>query len=116
MGCGLDAHPLEFVAGIISKTQTITTIDAFERVGQRVTVAGIRQSSRRSKTSKGDMMLFLTIEDLVGVLDVIVFPDVYSRARQLLSASTPIFLTGIMEIDSQRSEPFLRCEKITRVA
>jgi DNA-directed DNA polymerase III PolC len=115
LGCGLDAHPLEFVSAIIATSQAITTIEAFERIGQRVTVAGIRQSSRRSKTSRGDMMMFLTIEDLVGVLDVIVFPDVYNRAKNQLSSAAPIFLTGIMEIDGQRSEPFLRCEKISRV-
>jgi DNA polymerase III alpha subunit len=54
LGVGLEAHPLELAAGKILAAGAITTLEAAERVGKRVTVAGVRQSSHRSKTSKGE--------------------------------------------------------------
>jgi DNA polymerase III alpha subunit len=116
LGASLEAHPLELVAAKIKAAGAITTLEALGHVGQRVTVAGIRQSSHRSKTAKGDSMMFLSLEDLSGMLDVIFFPDVYRRARADLGSTTPILVTGSMELDDERSEPYLRAEKVTRLA
>ena len=110
LGTSLEAHPLELIPEKL--TGAISTIDAVERVGRRVTVAGGRQTSRRSRTAKGDAMLFLTIEDLQGTLDVILFPDVYRSATSLLDANPPLLITGVMEIDG---EPYLRAEKVVAV-
>jgi DNA polymerase-3 subunit alpha len=115
LGCNLEAHPLEFAAELIATSGSITTIDAAEKIGQRVNVAGIRQSSHRIKTSKGELMMFLTIEDMAGVLDVIIFPEIYNQVKAFLTTTYPVFVTGIMEIDSERGEPYLRCENITLV-
>ena len=42
----------------------IPTLEAAGRIGERVTVAGLRQSGHRSRTAKGEAMMFLTLEDL----------------------------------------------------
>jgi DNA polymerase-3 subunit alpha len=114
LGISLEAHPLELVAEKIAAAGAISTVEAAERIGQRVTVAGLRQTSHRSRTAKGELMMFLTLEDLAGMLDVILFPDVYRQARRVLHSNKPILVTGMMEIDSSRSEPLLRAEKIAR--
>ena len=80
-----------------------------------MTVAGVRQTSHRSRTAKGDSMLFLTLEDLDGTLDAILFPEVYRRAKSLIDSSTPLLITGVMEMDAERGEPFLRAEKVVSV-
>jgi DNA-directed DNA polymerase III PolC len=115
LGASLEAHPLELVTAKIKAAGAITTLEALGHIGQRVTVAGIRQSSHRSKTVKGDSMMFLSLEDLSGMLDVIIFPEVYQRARAGLGSKTPILVTGSMELDDDRSEPYLRAEKVTRL-
>ena len=115
LGISLDAHPLDLVAGRISKSGAITTVDAAGRVGQRVTIAGIRQSGHRSRTAKGDLMLFMTLEDLAGMLDVAVFPDVYRQVRGFIHSSEPILITGVVRTDSGRSEPLLVAEKVKRL-
>jgi len=115
LGSSLDAHPLELVAGRISAAGAITTVDAACRVGQRVTVAGIRQSGHRSRTAQGDLMLFLTLEDLAGMLDVAVFPDVYRQVRSFIHSSGPFLVTGIIKTDSGRSEPLLVAEKVKQL-
>jgi DNA-directed DNA polymerase III PolC len=113
LGTSLEAHPLELVLDKI--TGAISSIDAVEKIGRRVTVAGVRQTSRRSRTAKGDIMLFLTIEDLQGTLDVIVFPDVYRVAQSFLDSNPPLLITGVMEMDKERREPYLRAEKVASI-
>ena len=112
LGIAVDAHPLELVAGQIAASGAMNTLEAAGRIGQRVTVAGVRQSSRRSKTARGDWMMFLTLEDLEGMLDVVVWPEVYRRARQALGASDTLLVTGTIELDAKRSEPLLVAEQV----
>jgi len=104
LGASLDAHPLELVSEEIMVAGAISTLDAVERIGRRVTVAGVRQTSHRSRTAKGD-----------GILDAILFPEVYRTAKSLFDSSKPFLITGVMEIDTERGEPFLRAEKIVLV-
>jgi len=73
LDASLDAHPLEFMMEKIKGAGAISTLDATERIGRRVTVAGIRQTSHHSRTAKGEAMLFITLEDIDGTLDTILF-------------------------------------------
>lgn len=111
LGVSLEAHPLELVKEKI--TGAISTLEAVEQVGRRVTVAGVRQTSRRSRTSKGEMMMFLTLEDFNGTLDVILFPDIYRAVKSLINSNMPFLVTGMMEMDAGREEPYLRAEKLS---
>jgi DNA polymerase-3 subunit alpha len=115
LGASLDAHPLELVADKIVQAGALTTLEAVERIGRRVTVAGIRQTSHRSRTTNGESMLFLTLEDLHGTLDAILFPDAYRAAKSLMASNFPLLITGIMEMDTERGEPFLRTERVVRL-
>lgn len=112
LGASLDAHPLELAAAKIAASGAITILEAVERVGRRVTVAGVRQTSHRSRTAKGETMLFLTLEDLTGTIDAILFPDSYRNAKSLVGSIEPLLLTGVMEMDVERGEPFMRVEKV----
>ena len=114
LGASLAAHPLELVADNLSGTGAISTVDAVAKVGRRVTVAGVQQASHRTRTARGDM-LFLSFEDLQGTVDAILFPEVYRQAKTSISSTKPFLLTGIMEMDTERGEPFLRVEKVTPV-
>ena len=115
LGLSLEAHPLELVAEQIRLAGAITTVEAAGRVGQQVTVAGLRQSGHSSRTAKGESMMFLTLEDLAGMLDVVLFPDAYHRSREFIHSSAPLLVTGRMEMDSSRAEPLLRAEKVVLV-
>lgn len=112
LGVSLTAHPLELVGDKLKGTGAISTLDAVARVGRRVTIAGVQQSSHHSLTARGAMMLFLSVEDLQGTLDAILFPEVYRQSKGLISSSVPFLLTGMMEMDAERGEPFLRVEKV----
>ncbi|MBT3391573.1 MAG: DNA polymerase III subunit alpha [Chloroflexi bacterium] len=116
LGISLEAHPLELVADQIEQSGAIAIVDAVDWIGQRVTVAGVRQTSRRSRTAKGETMLFLTLEDLSGTLDVIVFPALYGQVKQIAMSSHPVLITGILEIDKERDEPTLKAEKLMELS
>lgn len=47
--------------------------------------------------------------------DAILFPEVYRVSKSLFNSTVPLLVTGIMEIDTERGEPFLRVEKIALV-
>jgi DNA polymerase-3 subunit alpha len=115
LGASLEAHPLELAAEKIAASGAITIVDAVSRVGRRVTVAGIRQSGHRSRTAKGESMMFLTLEDLSGTLDVVLFPDVYRQARAFIHSAEPLLVTGMVEMDISRGEPLLKAEKVAAV-
>jgi error-prone DNA polymerase len=112
LGISVEAHPLELVADRIRKAGAVSIAEAVERIGQRVTVAGVRQMSRRSRTAKGETMLFLALEDLSGTLDVIVFPDLYRQVKQIATSNHPMLITGVLEMDKGREEPSLKAERI----
>jgi DNA polymerase III alpha subunit len=105
--------PTELATDRIAATGAISTLEAAERIGQRVTVAGVRQTSHRSRTAKGEPMLFLPLEELSGMLEVILFPQVYRQAREIVSSGRPFLVTGMVELDAGRGEPFLKAEKVT---
>ena len=116
LGISLEAHPLEMVAEKVRAAGAITTVEAAGKVGQRVTVAGLRQSGHRSKTAKGEWMMFLTLEDLAGMLDMVLFPDAYRRAQGVVHSSAPLLVTGVVEMDASRGEPMLRAEKVVKIS
>jgi DNA polymerase-3 subunit alpha/error-prone DNA polymerase len=112
LGVSVLAHPMDLVAGQVKKAGALSTVEALEKVGQQVTVAGVRMSSHRHRNSKGEWMAFITLEDLEGMLEAVVLADVYRRYKDEVFSSRPMLLTGTMELDASRGEPMLRVERI----
>ncbi len=113
LGVSVDVHPLDVYASQLKQTKAVSTVEALDTIGQKVVVAGVRQSHRRSKTSSGEWMAFLTLEDFDGMLDVVLFPAVYRYTRrEVFSENRPLIVEGVMEADSEREDPFLRAERV----
>jgi len=45
-------------------------------------------------------------------LDVILFPDVYRVSKSFLDSNPPMLITGVMEMDKERGEPYLRADRV----
>ncbi len=112
LGISLELHPLDRVEGKIRNSGAVSIIDAASRVGQKVTIAGIRQSGHHSRTTKGETMMFLTLEDNSGMLDVVLFPTAYKQFQNVAFSNKPLLVSGVVEMDTARSEPMLNAEKI----
>jgi DNA-directed DNA polymerase III PolC len=115
LGAGVIAHPLELVAGQIASAGAITTLDAASRLGQKVRVAGLRQTWRRVSSESGSFIYFMALEDLEGFLDVIIYPDIYRQSSAALKGPGPYIIEGQVELDKEKGEPFIRAEKIWQI-
>jgi DNA polymerase III alpha subunit len=60
-------------------------------------------------------MMFLTLEDLEGMLDVVVLPEAYRRSRLALGAPDPLLVTGTLELDAKRGELVLVAERVESI-
>lgn len=112
LGTGVIAHPLELVKEQISSANALNTVDASARLEQHVRVAGMRQIWRRSITTRGDYIYFMSLEDLDGMLDVVITAEVYRKSKAALSTPGPYVVEGQVALDSQRGEPHIRAERI----
>ena len=112
LGTGVIAHPLELAEKQIAASGALTTVDAASRLEQHVRVAGMRQIWRRSITTRGEYIYFMSLEDLEGMLDVVISAEVYRRSKAAFSTPGPYVVEGRVDLDSQRGEPFIRAERI----
>ncbi|PYR40478.1 MAG: DNA polymerase III subunit alpha, partial [Acidobacteria bacterium] len=64
-------------------------------------VGGIIASCRPLKTRKGDRMAVFTLEDAVGTVEVVVFPEAYQKAAGLIEAGTLVLVRGTLERDDE---------------
>ncbi len=112
LGTGVIAHPLELAEAKISAAGALNTVEAAARLEQHVRVAGMRQIWRRSITTRGEFIYFMSLEDLEGMLDVVITAEVYRRSKSALATGGPYVVEGLVNLDTQRGEPFIRAEKI----
>jgi len=112
LGVSVAAHKLELRAGQIAGSGAVSILEAAGSAGQRVRVAGVRQTWRRSRARQGDSIYIMGLEDLEGMLDVIIPSKVYSHCRNALRTSGPYLIEGLVEYNEERGEPVLFAEKI----
>ena len=61
---------------------------------------GRRVTAKRTRTSKGEFMLFLTLEDDTDSFEVTLFPKVYRRTAGTLNHKGPYLVTGRVDDDN----------------
>jgi DNA polymerase-3 subunit alpha len=115
LGVSLAAHPLELIEREIKASGAMTTVEAASKIGKLVRVAGMRQTWRRSRTQKGDLIYFMSLEDLEGMLDVIIPGEVYQKYRGELSGPGPYLVEGMLDLNPNTSEPTVRATRFTRL-
>ena len=64
-------------------------------------VGGIVAACRQLKTRKGDRMAVITLEDAIGSVETVVFPEAYQRAAGLLEPGTLVLVRGKLERDDE---------------
>jgi DNA polymerase-3 subunit alpha len=64
-------------------------------------VGGIVAACRQLKTRKGDKMAVFTLEDAIGGVEIVVFPEAYQRAASLIEPGTLVLVRGKLERDEE---------------
>jgi DNA polymerase-3 subunit alpha len=64
-------------------------------------VGGIIAACRQLKTRKGDKMAVFTLEDAIGGVEIVVFPEAYARAAAYIESGTLVLVRGKLERDEE---------------
>jgi len=122
VGVYLSGHPLDDVRELWEKTVTAKTIDFFadDESGraaltdrQQVIIGGVLTNVTTKITRNNDTMAFLTVEDLVGTVEVLLFPKAYERYREKLIPDAKLFLSGRVTISDDDVSGKLICERLS---
>ena len=128
LGLYLSGHPMSNYAEIVRHNpSTILIEDALEKSdNSSVQIAGIVIAFKEILTRRGDKMAFVTLEDISGCIEAVIFADAYAECRDFLTLATnhPLLLVGYMSVDESKiavrakSVSLLRLpdNKITKIA
>lgn len=96
LGLYISGHPLEQYRFLLERMSHLTCCAELKEAGdnQPVTVGGIVKTARPFYTKKGRSMSFITLEDLTGSVEVIVFPDLYQRQEDLFQVDRLLIING----------------------
>ena len=98
IGFFITGHPLDrYVADMkrFSNADTFSILEMREKA--EVKICGVSTALKEIMTKKGDRMAFISLEDLTGCVEVVVFSDVYAKCSEWLKSDDPIHVTGTVE-------------------
>ena len=111
LGVYVSGHPLDDYKELWNKRISTRTTDfildeeyngTVVRDGEKVTVAGLVLEKKIKYTKNNDVMAFVTLEDLVGTLEIIAFPKAYRRFSDLLSEDNRIVISGRVSTEDNK--------------
>lgn len=120
LGIYVSGHPLEENEALWRRTITNMTTDflydeneecAKVDDGQRVTIGGIIESKTVKYTRNNKVMAFVTIEDLVGNVEVIIWPDDYEKNSRYLNEDSKVFIEGRVSAEDEKDAKVI-CSRI----
>ncbi len=120
LGVYVSGHPLDEYSAMWKKYISAMTTDfeIDEETGEtkvkensKQTIGGMVMNKTVKMTKTGQPMAFLTVEDLVGTVEVIVFPRDYATYRSVIDSSDKLFITGRVSANLDENAKLV-CEKI----
>jgi DNA polymerase-3 subunit alpha len=121
LGLYISGHPLEEYMEDIPKITNATTLDfkvseeeMFQpklQDNQEVVIAGVIATKKIKFTKNNNIMAFVTIEDLYGTVEVIVFPTVYEKYSSIIKEDNPVVVRGKVSL-KEEEEPKILCDEI----
>ena len=101
LGFYVSGHPLEEYSDIIGNYTSTSTQNLVEnRIDSEVDVAGMITEVRNHTTKKGESMAVIELEDLEGTVKVVVFPEAYKNAVELVEGKV-VWIRGTVKPDNR---------------
>ena len=119
LGVYISGHPLEDYIGLIEKNTTASSLDflideetqrAKVRDGLTYTIGGMVAGKTVKLTKNNQNMAFLSLEDLFGTVEVIIFPRDYTRYREYLEEDQKLLIRGRASVSEEEGK--LICEQV----
>lgn len=120
LGIYLSGHPLESCREMMEKIISAKTTDFQQDEEtnlpkvtdeQKVIIGGMITDKTIKYTKNNKVMAFLTVEDLVGTVEVVVFPKDYERIQHLLQEEARVFIQGRVSAEDDKASKLI-LEKI----
>ncbi len=105
LGFYITGHPLAHYEELLSQYASVDTACLVECGDkQEVRIGGVVSKMREITTKRGDRMAFVTLEDLKGSCEIVVFSDVYQEAMSLIKGDHPVFVVGSADTDGENAK------------
>jgi DNA polymerase III subunit alpha len=115
LGLYVSDHPLLGLEHVLSQGTDCTIgqlmLDEERPHGSSVTVSGLVTSVQRKITKRGDAWATVTLENLDGAIEVLLFPSTYQLASTLLVEDSILRIKGSLSRD--KDQPELRAQEVT---
>ena len=115
LGLYVSDHPLMGLEHVLAGASDCSIgqllLDEERPDGSPITVTGLITSVQRKITRKGDTWAVVTVEDLDGGIDVLLFPGTYQLAGSLLAEDTIVTVRG--KLSRSKDQPEIRGEELT---
>jgi DNA polymerase-3 subunit alpha len=99
LGFYLSGHPLRDFEDQIRRWASCNIVDlSAARDKDRLTLCGVVGNVKKIQTKNGGQMAFMTLEDLSGSVEVVVFPEVYANAASFLTRDLPLMVVGSVDV------------------
>jgi DNA polymerase-3 subunit alpha len=102
LGFYISGHPLEKFRWDLKRLGAVTTADIKARSLKEVRVGGVITALKLKNTKKGDRYASFALEDWLGTIDSLVWPDTYRQVQNLIAADEPVMITGRAEVTPER--------------
>ena len=120
LGIYISGHPLEeYMERLKKNTNAVTTDFVLDEEtgtlkvsdGAKVRIGGMITDKVIKYTKSNKAMAFITLEDLVGTVEIIIFPKDYERYAKYLENDAKVFVEGRVTAEEDRNGKLI-CEKI----
>src|SRR5215207_6900227 len=102
LGLFLSSHPLKEVRPALRAKVDCSLANAADRKdGEWVTVGGMIVEAKRIRTKKGDMMMFATLDDLEGQVEILVFNSAYQGNADKIDVDKLVIVRGRIDHKDQ---------------
>jgi DNA polymerase-3 subunit alpha len=114
LGLYVSGHPLDKIRDKLQKRdKTIDFIKENHNKLPKAKVPGLIESINEIRTKNGDPMAFLTVSDLNGSIEVVVFPDTYRRYKEKFESESCVLVSG--KVDGSDDEVNIIMEEMQRI-
>ena len=93
-------HPLELVHNAAEDKSIIKSEQMHLYQGQKIKMMGWYMTSKRIKTKNGSIMKFLSVEDMTGTFEAILFPKAYDAYAELTMSMGPYIFEGRIDMEN----------------
>ena len=100
LGFYITGHPLRQHQAELAAYANATTVSLSKKTaGSEIIIGGVIAQTRSMRTKKGNRMGVILLEDLEGVIEVLVFPDTFARTQSILTSDAPVIVQGKLDSD-----------------